>query len=467
MDRMKVALIVPKCGLPLMHHVPPLNLGYLASYLRKTMPDVEVKIFDGSAGDDPEKGISDFQPSVVGITSTTSQAPAAYRLGDTIKRNWPNILTVMGGIHATVMPKEALEHFDVVVVGEGEKTFSQIVQGFQNNQPQQGIFEGEPIENLDDIPSPAFDLLNMQLYLRQGINVLPGLESPNISTVTSRGCPYRCAFCWNSSRKAKVRFSSARRIVEEILFLRDKYGINSVFFSDDEFLINTERVKELSVLFKEYGISKWLRWGCQVRARTLTIPLLEMVKDMGCVVLGVGFESGSERMLRYLKSGSATLATNEKALDMGGQVGMTMMGTFIFGTPTETLEEMKQTLNWALTHPKLKLMFVYTMTPYPGTKVWELCLRKGLLPGKVNYEILIPNASTNFAYLVTTVPHETFIRFMNDINRIVWFVNQVRPNSRRRAIKKFVFVLGFPTGWKLLANHPRLVLQEFLNITKN
>ena len=461
---LKVALVIPKSTLTLSNFCPPWNLGYIASYLRKVFPDVEIRIFDGIIGADPERGIREFQPDIVGVTATTPQVPEAYCLGDRIKRLWPDMLTVIGGIHATVMPKEALTHFDIVVVGEGEKAFSQIVQRFRKGQPQQGIFEGEAIEVLDDIPSPVFDLINVQQYLHHGIT-LPNLESPTIGMVTSRGCPYRCAFCYNSFRKTKIRYLSARRVVEEILFLRKAYGINSIFFNDDEFLINYKRILELSTLFREHGISKWLKWGCQVRATTATAPLLRMIKDMGCVVLSVGMESGTERILQYLKSGSATLAANEKALDISKQIGITMGGSFIFGTPTETLEEMKQTFRWALSHTKLKFIGVCILAPYPGTKVWDLCMKKGLLPERIDYNRLNRDEiSPKNMYLVTTIPHKTFIRLMKDVVATTWFVNNVRSSS---SIKNFIFRLGFPTVWKVIAKHPRVVANEFLNIIKD
>jgi len=461
---LKVALIVPECDLHLSVHGAPMNLAYIASYLRKKISNVEVKIFDGSIGDNIESCIINFQPSIIGVTATTPQAPSAYRLGDTIRSRWPEILTVIGGVHASVMSQEASEHFDVVVVGEGEEVFSQIVANFRKKQLQKGILQGEPLENLDDIPSPAFDLLNMRHYLRNGIQ-LPTLKPPVIGMVTSRGCPYRCAFCWNSFRKAKVRYFSANRIVEEILFLRKEYGITKIYFLDDEFLINRERIEELSVLFKQSGISKWLKWACSARATTLNLPLLKRVKGMGCVLVNIGLESGNQRILQYLKSGSATVAMNEKALNIGAEAGMTMGGSFIFGTPTETLEEMKQTFNWIASHPNLKFIGISILTPYPGTKVWDYCIRKKIVTDKVNYEELIQDASPDVnTFFVTSVPHKAFIRFMKDTNDATWFMSRVRPNP---SIKKFVFTMGYPSSWKILANHPILVLKELMNVTKN
>lgn len=460
---LKVALVVPKCGVPLV--APPMSLTYIAAYLRKTLPNVEIKIFDCAVGDDPEKGILELQPDVVGITANTLQASAAYFLGDTIKRRWPNILTVIGGVHPTVMPREALDHFDIVVVGDGEKTFSQIVQKLQQGQPQRGILEGLPAENLDEIPSPAFDLIKVKHYLGVRPADFPNLKPPTMGLITSRGCPYQCAFCWNSHRKTKVRYHSAERIVEEILFYRKEYDINSVFFGDDEFLINSKRIRELSVLFKKHGISKWLKWGCNTRATTVTIPLLRTIKDMGCVILMVGLESGTNRMLQYLKAGSATLAANEKALMMADQVGIMMGGNFILGTPTETFEEMRQTINWAMTHTKLKLMFFNMLTPYPGTSVWDLCKKKQLLPEKVDYERLSPALySPEKMYFIATIQKRAFVKLIKDVYDILFFINQVRPNP---SVKVFAFMLKFPAFWKALIFDPRIIFRELLNVVKN
>jgi hypothetical protein len=104
------------------------------------------------------------------------------------------------------------------------------------------------------------------------------------------------------------------------------------------------------------------------------------------------------------------------------------------------------------------------LAPYPGTRVWDLCIKKGLLPEKINYERLIQDASPDInMYLVTTIPHKAFIRFMKDINKTAWLLNEVRPNP---SIKKLVLMIGFPTVWKVLANHPRIVMKEFFNIVK-
>jgi anaerobic magnesium-protoporphyrin IX monomethyl ester cyclase len=461
---LKVALVVPKCDLILSTHSPPINLCYIASYLRKTLPDVEIKLFDGSVGDDPESCIADFQPNIVGVSATTPQAPSAYRLGDKVKQRWSNILTVIGGVHASIMPQEAQEHFDLVVVGEGEKTFSQIVQNFNGQKPKKEIIQGQVIENLDEIPPPTFDLIKIQEYLQHGIN-LPSLKPPVMGMVTSRGCPFRCAFCWNCFRKTKIRYFSAERIVEDILFLRKEYGVERICFLDDEFLINKERINQLSVLFEKHGISSWLKWACNARATTVTVPLLKMVKDMGCVMVLFGLESGNERMLNYLKAGSVKLADNDNALKIAKEAGISAGGSFIFGTPTETLEEMEESFNWIVNHPSLKLIGISILAPYPGTDVFNLSIEKGLMTKDIDYEKLIQDASPEInTLLVTTVPHKKFIKFMKKVNNATWFMNKVRlaPSS-----KNFLRMFLYPTSWGVFVNNPRLVINEIRNLSNH
>jgi len=230
--KVKIALIVPESTRKFNDACPPLNLGYIASYLRKMLPYVEVRIFDGMVKQDIYGGIKSFQPSIVGVTATTPQAPSAYRLLDKIKLLYPNMYCVIGGIHASVLPEEASLHADTVVIGEGESAMVQLVKDFIENKEPQKIVQGTPLNDLDDIPSPSFDLLDMKEYLKHG-PPFPGLKHPIMSMVTSRGCPFKCPFCWNSSRTSKVRYFSAQRIVDEILFFRKEYGVNSVFFNDN------------------------------------------------------------------------------------------------------------------------------------------------------------------------------------------------------------------------------------------
>lgn len=452
-------MVVPNSPLKLSDVCAPLNLGYLASYLRKHVPEVDVKIFDGVACKNVSEELSLYRPDIVGITATTPQAPEAYNLADTLKRERPEVFVIIGGVHASAMPSEASSHCDCVVTSEGEKALVDIVKRRLTNQPVPQIIEGEPVENLDDIPSATFDLIDMREYLRHGPQ-FPNLKEPVMSMVSSRGCPFRCPFCWNSGRRSKVRYFSAQRILDEILFFRKEYGINSVFFNDDEFLINKKRIAELSALFKQHGVDKWLVWGCQARANTIDKHTLQVAKSAGCVVVFCGFESPVPRILKYLKCGTTTVEANERALRIADEVGLTMGGSFIFGVPTMTHTEIKQTLHWWENADNLKYFGLNTLIPYPGTEVWRYCQTHKLLPENVDYRRLVPTNSPEQTYIVnTTLPEGFYSRLVKDLSRIAWIISQTR---LRPGFKEFMKLSKFKTWWWMWVAHPMKMLRLML-----
>ena len=454
---LKVAFVVPESNLKLNDACAPLNLGYLASYLRKYYPSVDVKIFDGVAGQNVKEKIMFFHPDVIGLTATTPQAPFAYELANWIRRVFmKKPLLVMGGVHASALPEEAVKHVDCVVVGEGERAIVEIVERFWFNIKIPKIIYGDYVENLDDIPSPAFDLMDMKAYLKQG-PPFPNLKHPILSMVTSRGCPFTCPFCRNSGRKEPVRYFSAQRVVDEIQFFIREYGVKSVFFNDDEFLVNKKRLHELTYLFDFYRFNKKIVWGCQARVKSIDAETLRLIKKMGCVVISPGFESASPRILNYLKCGTTTVRDNEQALKLAKQEGIIIGGSFIFGTPSETLAEMKQTFKWFEDNNDLKFIGINTLIPYPGTEVWNLCMTKGLLPKKIDYTKLVPTGTPKETYIVNkTVPEKTFNNFVVHIQRIAWILTQTR---LKPSIKAFLNLAQYKTFWWMWLFHPLKILK--------
>ncbi|MFB3890347.1 MAG: radical SAM protein [Candidatus Bathyarchaeia archaeon] len=460
MPSVKVALVVPNSPLPLSDVCAPLNLGYLASYLRKYIPDVEVKIFDGIAGQNVFQELTQFRPDIVGITATTPQAPDAYSLADRLRHEQPGVFIVMGGAHPSAMTVEASQHCDCVVIEEGEKALVDIVTKRMANQPIPQVIQGEPIENLDDIPSPAFDLINMREYLKHGPS-FPNLKAPIMSMVTSRGCPFRCPFCRNSGRRSAVRYFSAQRILDEILFFRREYGINSVFFNDDEFLINKKRLAKLAELFQQHGVDKWLVWGCQSRANTVDKHTLQLAKSAGCVVVFCGFESPIPRILKYLKCGTTTVEANERALHTAAEVGLTMGGSFIFGVPTMTLQEMTETMRWWEKTEDLKYFGINTLIPYPGAEVWSYCHRHSLLPKEVDYRRLVPTNVPLNTYIVNrALPEKFYNRVVVDFSRVAWVISQTRLQP---GFKQFLKLSRFKTWWWMWFAHPWKMLGLMLH----
>ena len=463
MNKTRVAFVTPG-GLPLSAACPPLNLGYLASFLKKHLPEVDVKLFDGVIGQDVKNLLKNFSPHIVGVTATTPQALAAYELGEWIKQNLPNSYRVIGGVHASIMPTEASEYYDSVVVGEGELAILDIVRRLQANDPPPKIIEGQYINDLDVIPSPAFNLMDIETYLKCEQAYPFGIKNPRTGyLMTSRGCPYRCVFCWNSLRRVPPRYFSAKRVVDEVQYFIDHYHVNSIFFYDDEFVINKKRLKEIAVMFKETGIDRKIVWGCQARATTLDVSTLKLMKAMGCRLVSVGFESGSQKILDILKNNTVKLEDNIRAIENAKKVGVTLGGSFIYGMPDETKEEMVETSSFFEKYEDLAFVAVNVLIPYPGTKIWEKCREENLIPEKLDYRKLVLTSKPKDTYIVcNTMSLNKFNQFMMDVQRTAYFLTKIRLLFRESgsSLKDYGKLFMLPLFWYMLVFHPLLILKQ-------
>ena len=422
----KIALVNPaKTSKVISAAAPPINLGYLASYIRKNVENVDVIIIDGLSGQNIENELIKFMPDIVGITSTTPTIFEAYRIADFVRSNLKSVI-VMGGVHVSIMPEEALKHADIVVEGEGEVAFLEIVNNFSNGKKlEHGIMSRPYIKNLDDIPSPAWDLMDMEFYIKTKDNSAKSVpytstKARALTIITSRGCPYKCIFCHNSWKQTPVRYHSAKRLVEDIETLMEKYKIDSIMFADDEFIANGPRLKEICEMIKERGIDKKLVWGCQARADIINrfgLETIKMMKDAGCKLVAIGFESGSQKILDILKCNTVTVEDGAKAIKICKDAGIKVGGSFMMGTPTETLEDMLETLDFVNKNDLDFAGFGIT-TPYPGTRLWNWCVELNLLPNDVDYVNLHPHLKADNAYIVcNTMPKEKFIKEFNRISK--------------------------------------------------
>ena len=354
----------------------PLQLGFLASHLAKH--GVEVRIADQLAGQPIEEEIGTWQPDLVGITATTPLANDAYRIAAYCRAM--GIRTVMGGVHASVLPEEALQHVDVVVQGEGEAALLQIVR----DDIAQGVVTAPYIPSIDDIPPPSRHLMQMDFYCRTTERtpgtylhfVPPGKRVAAL--LTSRGCPYRCIFCHNTWRDAPYRFNSARRVVEEIEDVARTYGVECIFFIEDNFFAHKPRLREICELLGQKQLS--VTWGCNARVNDVDRELLELVKSVGCRQVTFGFESGSQRILDVLKKGT-TVEANRRAVELCNAVGLIPQGTIMIGNPTETVADIRSTQRF-IRESDIESVGVCIATPYPGTELYEIMDREGLILSK-------------------------------------------------------------------------------------
>ena len=368
----KVLLVNPSRSVYKVDCVPPLVLGYLAAWIMKNNA-VEVLISDEAVGNNTLKLMDTFKPDLVGITAMTEFSSRAYEIAKASRKR--GILTVMGGKHATILPEEVAEHVDIVVKGEGEIALSEIIDGNRDK-----FIEGTVIENIDKVSPVPWELLDMPKYLQNYETTHPIASvfwpSKLGFIMTSRGCPYSCIYCYNSGRKNKVRFMSPERIISDIIELKEKYEIESLFFIDDNLFANKKNLRRICELMIEKDLG--VKWICSATVNYVTKESLEMVKKAGCVKICFGFESGSVRILNLLKKRKFTVENNLKAIALCKEVGVKIFGCFMIGTPTETKKEIQETINF-IKDNTLDSVNVQITKPYPGTELWDMCQQMGLI----------------------------------------------------------------------------------------
>lgn len=378
---------------------PPLGLASLASYVRENCPFLEIRILDQLNKRDILKMITKERPEFIGISAVSQNYYFVLDLAKEIKKITPNSFLILGGVHVTVLPNSFNNSpFDLAIRGEGEipttKFFNSIrefgglnkdalskIKGLLFRQGKEVINTGisEMVKILDDIPLPAYDLLNMNFY------TLPRFSHPELkslgSLITSRGCPYSCRFCGSSAFwNRTIRFFSATRVVEEIKILHNVYGYKSICIYDDLFSINKNRLKEIVTLLEEEGLLGKIKFDALARANCFDEEIAVLLRKMGVYSLTFGFESGSQKILNYLKRESVTLEQGYDAAWIAKKHGFLVSGFFMLGSPGETIEDINKTFNF-IKKLELDSEILFQLKAYPGTECWDYALKNNILKG--------------------------------------------------------------------------------------
>lgn len=381
----------------------PLGLGYIGAVLKNAGHNVQAWDIHGEnlLWSEVEEKISSYDFDLVGISAISSQYRYVKQLANLIKRIKP-VPIIVGGVLATHSAKLVLErcNVDFCVIGEGELTTVELIEKLDKPNTVKGIAYKDALGNvifttprpyikdLSILPLPAYELFDMNFYISHSTKM--GTKSLNGETafkkvrnlragyvIAGRGCPYRCAFC---SRNYKgVRIRPIWHIMKEIEFLKEKYNVQYIHFGDELLTINKNTALQLCEEMKKTG----LLWDCQSRVNLVDEEILTAMKNSGCVTVGFGIESGSQRLLNAMNK-MITVEQIERAMKTAMKVGIDVKVQLMFGFPGENMESLQETIELfkRLNHPGRRMSF---FTVLPGTKIYERCIADGTIPDEEKY----------------------------------------------------------------------------------
>jgi len=408
---MRVMIVNPRFRLPIdTRTTPHLGLAYLAAVSEERGD--EVLLFDADVEDEAiTEAIRRFDPGIVGITANTPQVKSAWRTAQAIK-SIKDIPVVLGGPHVSVLPAESAKRpeVDVVARGEGEAIWIKLCEIIEKSQQANPNFsardlldtqnrlldsllgvsyftpEGQeqhnpdhpPIADLDTLPFPAYHVFKMEHYtnLQPATDAVDGSKS--FSVMTSRGCPYRCTFCSQSIMPIKWRARSPENVLAEWEHLTWNMGAQEIGVLDDSANIQVDRLEQMADLFIQHKVNHvpWI-FVNGIRANLATEELLSKLKRAGLKRVAFGVESGDPDVLLSIDK-KIDHDTIRRAFKNAKAVGLETIGFFIIGLPGETEKSMDRTIKFACEVDPMIANFSM-MTPYPGTKVWEIAKRQGRL----------------------------------------------------------------------------------------
>jgi len=414
---MKVLLINPPQIFYLGSEAPagnlPLGLLYIAAVLDKA--GYKAEILDAFMTDSSFRKIGDIidvgmpcgrikeeirrrKPDIVGVTNPfTCQVESAIRVANIVKEVDPSILTVVGGPHVTVVPVEFLEeaeNVDIAVIGEGEYTMLDIArffEGYKKISEVQGIAYRKDekvalnsprpfVKNLDELPYPAYHLVEMEQYLNPKKIEYRSFKDRAIAMITSRGCPFNCSFCSVHLHMGKMfRAHSVNYVVDHIEHVVNNYRVKNIFFEDDNLTLDLKRFEAICDKIIEKDIKVNWETPNGIRPDYLTLSLLKKMKKAGCQSVIFGIESGDQFVLDNVIDKSLKLKDAIKVAKICKKIGLKTGAFYIIGFPGEKKENMVKTVELAL---RLKREFdvgmhLFIATPSYGTRLFEECKKKG------------------------------------------------------------------------------------------
>ena len=359
-----------------------LGLAYLASYIRQSGHEVE--ILDGSFEKLNQEQlinrIKNSRADIAGVTSMTHEIPKSRIIFKSIKSVNQEILTVLGGPHASARPKETMEEIpeiDFAIAGEGEQPFEKLLQKIDNNKSNyenikglafrkedQVFYNGDQVCHLDlkNIPQPAVDLYYKKDWFRNNKN-------SEYRIFASRGCPFQCAYCMRVLGD-RVRWRNPDDITEEWIKAVRYYGAKVVFFHDEIFLYNNENTHAILDNIISSGIQNEAAFNAMTHVKLINDDILRKAREANCYKICIGIESGNNEILKRINRNYTIEEANE-AIQKIKKYNIRPFAFYILGHPEETHKTIRDTIRSAIKLNPFE-MGMGIMVPYPGTEIFQM-----------------------------------------------------------------------------------------------
>lgn len=377
--------------------IPPISLGMLATQIRN---ETDVRILDALKERLNAVVVAKIVASegydVVGFQAWSKDIHEIKMTCSKIKEVCPRSVTIVGGIHPTMVPEGTLRFFgnclDYAFKGEGEIGFKMFLELYSSGNLTESSLENVPglvwrvdtkikvnrndlLTELDSLGFPAWDLMPPLAYPKAPHGAFYR-NFPIAPIIVTRGCPFPCTFCAaKAASGGKLRTRSLDHVLEELKILYHKYGVREFQIEDDNFTLNNKFVEQFCGALLSLNLKMTWSFPNGIRLDTIDRPLLRLMRKSGCYALNFGVESGSQRILDMIKK-RITLDQIMEQLTMSHEEGFDIGGFFIVGFPTETKDEIEETINFACSLP-LDRVGVSYFQPFPGTPLFYELVENG------------------------------------------------------------------------------------------
>ncbi len=405
-----------------------LGLGYLVSWARKQHNDVRFTLLDTRVATAREtKNFFAKKYDLIGMTVFSPVYYEVISLFERISKQHPETPVCLGGPYVTTIMQDIFKETpaDFAVYGEGEITFSELISHLKGQEELSNIhglmYSGKNgqvitnpprtyIEDLDQVPIPAYDIFPMHRY-------------PQHRIVSSRGCPYSCSFCNSSSIwGGQWRKRSSENVLAEIDYLLKNYGRKLFIFGDNSFNIDVDRVDKFCDLLIRNNTG--IMWSASVRADLITVPLAKKMKAAGCYNVAIGIESANNNVLKQINK-KTTIEDIEKGIRIFRNAGIEVLGQFVIGSPNDTYETVVESINWAR-DSECDFVNFYSVLPFKGTPQWGYVENHGRFFDDVIHHF--HSIKPRVVFETPEFPYENRVKAIKIAKKAGYYSNQDKKN---------------------------------------